>query len=180
MNSRLIAAASAVVLLASAAAAHAAEYQYSYSGTDGSFSFLDSSMPTPSGPSESGTDGFALNETGSLNGVQNASYTVIFYDSDSLGGLEVDRGVGNDIIDEVGSQLFIGADMAPAFAIQSTNLMGIDTPDTGTFTVAAAPVSAAPEPSTWLLMFAGIGGIGLMLRRAKKTMDFRFRDAFSA
>ena len=41
-------------------------------------------------------------------------------------------------------------------------------------------VSAAPEPSTWLLMFAGIGGIGLMLRRAKKTMSFRFKDAFAA
>ena len=41
-------------------------------------------------------------------------------------------------------------------------------------------VSAAPEPSTWLLMFAGIGGIGLMLRRAKKTMGFRFKDALSA
>ncbi len=39
--------------------------------------------------------------------------------------------------------------------------------------------SAAPEPSTWLLMFAGIGGIGLMLRRAKKTMGFRFKDALS-
>ena len=40
-------------------------------------------------------------------------------------------------------------------------------------------IAAAPEPSTWLLMFAGIGGIGLMLRRAK-TMGFRFKDAFSA
>jgi hypothetical protein len=28
------------------------------------------------------------------------------------------------------------------------------------------PVSGVPEPGTWLLMFAGIGGIGLMLRRA--------------
>ncbi len=27
--------------------------------------------------------------------------------------------------------------------------------------------SAAPEPSTWLLMIVGIGGIGLRLRRAK-------------
>ena len=41
-------------------------------------------------------------------------------------------------------------------------------------------VSAAPEPSTWLLMFAGIAGIGLMLRRAKKTMGFRIKDPFSA
>ena len=29
-------------------------------------------------------------------------------------------------------------------------------------------VSAAPEPSTWALMMAGIGGIGLMLRRKKR------------
>ncbi len=29
-------------------------------------------------------------------------------------------------------------------------------------------VSAAPEPSAWLLMMAGIGGIGLRLRRVKK------------
>ena len=45
---------------------------------------------------------------------------------------------------------------------------------------AAPAISAAPEPSTWLLMFAGIGGIGLMLRRARKTMGFRFKDAFAA
>ena len=42
------------------------------------------------------------------------------------------------------------------------------------------PISAAPEPATWLLMFAGIGGIGLMLRQARRKMGFRFRDAFSA
>ena len=40
--------------------------------------------------------------------------------------------------------------------------------------------SATPEPSTWLLMIAGIGGIGLMLRRAKKTTGFGSRDALSA
>ena len=41
-------------------------------------------------------------------------------------------------------------------------------------------VSAAPEPSTWLLMLAGIGGIGLMMRRARKALGFRFEDALSA
>ena len=40
--------------------------------------------------------------------------------------------------------------------------------------------TGVPEPSTWLLMFAGLGGIGLMLRRAKQTVGFRFKDAFSA
>ena len=48
------------------------------------------------------------------------------------------------------------------------------------FQVMGSSVSAAPEPSTWLLMIAGIGGIGLMLRRAKKTMGFRLQDAFDA
>ena len=46
--------------------------------------------------------------------------------------------------------------------------------------VTISTVSAVPEPSTWLLMIAGIGGIGLMLRRAKQTMGFRFKDAVSA
>ena len=46
--------------------------------------------------------------------------------------------------------------------------------------VFATAVSAAPEPSTWLLMFAGIGGIGLMLRRAKRTVGYQFKDAFNA
>ena len=41
-------------------------------------------------------------------------------------------------------------------------------------------VSAAPEPATWALMIAGLGGIGLMLRRARKTMGLRLRDGFSA
>jgi hypothetical protein len=34
-------------------------------------------------------------------------------------------------------------------------------------TATATTVSAAPEPSIWLLMIFGLGGIGLMLRRAK-------------
>ncbi len=37
----------------------------------------------------------------------------------------------------------------------------------GVGNIGPTAISAAPEPSTWLLMFAGIGGIGLMLRRKK-------------
>lgn len=39
---------------------------------------------------------------------------------------------------------------------------------------ATLTVSAAPEPSSWLLMIAGCGGVGLMLRRSKKTKSARF------
>ena len=41
-------------------------------------------------------------------------------------------------------------------------------------------VSAAPEPSTWALMLAGIVGIGLTLRRARRKTGFRFKEAFAA
>ena len=63
---------------------------------------------------------------------------------------------------------------------------GADATGSG-FTIAAtgsvlAPtaVSAAPEPTTWALMFLGIGGIGLMMRQAKRKMGFRFKDALAA
>jgi hypothetical protein len=36
-------------------------------------------------------------------------------------------------------------------------------------TVAAVAVSAAPEPSTWMLMIAGVGMIGLALRRRRTS-----------
>jgi hypothetical protein len=41
-------------------------------------------------------------------------------------------------------------------------------------------VSAAPEPSSWLLSIAGIGSVGPVLRRTRKTLDFRFRGASAA
>ena len=45
---------------------------------------------------------------------------------------------------------------------------------------AISSVSAAPEPSTWLLMIAGIGGIGLMLRQARRKTGFRLKKSFAA
>ena len=38
-------------------------------------------------------------------------------------------------------------------------------------------ISAVPEPAAWLLMIAGIGGVGLMLRRARRSMGLQFNDA---
>jgi len=35
-----------------------------------------------------------------------------------------------------------------------------------------ATPSAAPEPSTWILLLAGLGGVGLILRRAKSGLGF--------
>ena len=52
--------------------------------------------------------------------------------------------------------------------------------DSITYNPVSGSASAAPEPSTWLLMIVGIGGIGFMLRQAKRKMGFRFKDALVA
>jgi hypothetical protein len=50
----------------------------------------------------------------------------------------------------------------------------------GTVTLAPAPVSAVPEPATWALMILGLGGMGLMLRRARSSDGSRLTDTLAA
>jgi len=59
------------------------------------------------------------------------------------------------------------------YSSNNTRFYEYNTPTTVT-------VSAAPEPSTWLLMVAGVGAIGLMLRRAKTTLGLRLKTALAA
>jgi hypothetical protein len=42
-----------------------------------------------------------------------------------------------------------------------------------------ASLCAAPEPSTWALMLARIGGIGLVFCHAKKHLGFTFARAIA-
>jgi hypothetical protein len=60
------------------------------------------------------------------------------------------------------------------FSSNNTRFYEYNTPATFSGTI-----SAAPEPSTWLLMLAGIGGVGLMMRRVKKTAGLRGRSALA-
>jgi hypothetical protein len=54
----------------------------------------------------------------------------------------------------------------------------LDVGTSGVWTGSA--VSSAPEPSTWLLMLGGIGGIGLMLRQAKRKTGQRLAALLAA
>jgi hypothetical protein len=51
-----------------------------------------------------------------------------------------------------------------------------------TLTSAELDVGAfnVPEPSAWLLMIAGVGGLGLMLRRERRTVGSTIKDGFAA
>ena len=116
------------------------------------------------------------------------------YSIQANGGATVafpDNGVAQPKLSEVATNIFGGAvytdgDYQLDFDIGSTAYAGTATvTNEGTeitsisYDPVGGSVSAAPEPSTWLLMIAGIGGIGLMLRRTKKTMGFRSGDALS-
>jgi len=46
--------------------------------------------------------------------------------------------------------------------------------------ITISEVSAAPEPSSWLLMIAGIGGVGLILRRTRPSLHARLKGALAA
>ena len=87
-----------------------------------------------------------------------------FSDTDVPGPKAFGSGTGTDVTFNVGSYK-----IADGF-----------TEGAGALTISESGVSGAPEPSTWLLLFAGIAVTGLMLRRAKTTTGFRFRDSVAA
>ncbi len=62
------------------------------------------------------------------------------------------------------------------FAVSGYSVNSVNAVDNISVTPSSL-ISAAPEPSTWLLMIAGVGGIGLMLRRAKTALSLRSAGA---
>ncbi|MHB8287114.1 MAG: PEP-CTERM sorting domain-containing protein [Caulobacteraceae bacterium] len=63
------------------------------------------------------------------------------------------------------------------FYLSALGVSGTLSPATYVSFPGGATISAAPEPSTWLLMLAGIGGLGLMLRQNRSEATFRFKNA---
>ncbi len=70
---------------------------------------------------------------------------------------------------------YVFSDVPITAGLQTISVSGSST---GSFsgTIEVAQTSAAPEPSAWLLMIAGVAGSGLMLRRARKQGDLSLRS----
>jgi hypothetical protein len=63
-----------------------------------------------------------------------------------------------------------GSDTSAVLSLTDTNTSG---PYNDFVLTNVSFTSAAPEPAAWFLMIAGIGGVGLLLRRAKAAFGFR-------
>ena len=75
---------------------------------------------------------------------------------------------------------FFGSDIT-SFTIGTTNDGGgFALGGTGGVNNPPPPMSGAPEPSTWALLIAGVGGIGFAFRQARKKHGFSFAKALSA
>ena len=160
-----LAAVGALGLTASAApAVQAQELLFNYVGASGTFSFAESSSPTPVYYVDGNS--FGINPTGFVDGAASSfDGGVVFYTSSNSGGLETYNGFNLE-----GAQLFIGSTSSPTFLTGTFTLDDYPsgTPN-GVLTIAPeVSVSAAPEPSTWALMIAGVGVMGAALRFARR------------
>jgi PEP-CTERM motif len=108
--------------------------------------------------------GFVFTPTscGGCSGSNNG--TAVFAESDGsfddvVAGGEGTLFLGNDTFTSLGEH----ASLAPGGATLDVVLVS----------------TAVPEPSAWALMLAGLGGIGLVLRRAKRKLGVTFTQALA-
>ena len=161
------------LLLAIAGATIASAQPLKFTVTGGLFGsgpaiFILASNPVPS---QYGPVGFGLNDVPVSYDGTTTDYNLGFGGSSfpffeyAIPG-SADYGLGS-------TSLFSGSPSAPTFQIGDYTFEDMRTAST-----LAVDVSAAVEPSTWLLMIAGITGLGLMLRRTRKAAESLLTDSF--
>ncbi len=116
---------------------------------------LDTSQAHDSG----GVTSFT-NVTIDKNGVPDAGNTVTLVSSDEVASplfFFIDTDVPNP------KPFYSGSGTTTTFNVRTFSIADGFTDGEGSLVISAATV---PEPGTWLLMLVGLGGVGLMLRRA--------------
>ena len=189
---KAVALAAVAALTLGGTAARATEYTYSGTLTAGGV-FASYSITTARDDgilAGSGVVDFTFDLTSPAGKVQlnpsNTSYNGVFSATPltlSQNGFIPDSFTGPDV--ETGSQSYpnevvFSSTETSVRESTASGQYGGDVPNPTGVVATLSAVSAAPEPSTWLLMFAGIGGIGVMMRQAKRKMGFRFKVALAA
>jgi hypothetical protein len=165
--------AAGVAMMAIAGSAGAADFAFSFSGTGTGLSLVTgdiygladsgSSQPTSLSVQYGGQTYDFVPTPGEYQGID-GSFTV---SDDAITSSAYENRL-ETTSDELAYELSLGGGAVDfdTFTGQYAQYTTADTPVI--FTPLALTISAAPEPSTWLLMMAGIGGIGLMMRWNKR------------
>jgi hypothetical protein len=160
---------------------------------------LDSVMSTIVSQGDNVTVNLTLDQSYTIAGSQDGAFVLLYLQGNNFDGTSTgDTGTftfynGGQVVGTYDSSAG-SAEQISSFAVvpNMTPITFDSLTDTLTVTTLDAPVtvtsaaldiqvlsniSAAPEPSTWFLMIAGVAGIGLMLRRAKPGVGIRLKGA---
>ncbi|MET0320563.1 MAG: PEP-CTERM sorting domain-containing protein [Duganella sp.] len=153
----------AVVSLLCSSVAHAALYQFDLTGAYAASWQLDSSVR----PNEV-RDGisFTIWDTPGFPDTLFGVADVIFYHDDVGGGLAIldfYNGVALAVAD--GPQLYTGPERDPVFTLGTFALT--EYRGNGNYRLRISEVGAVPEPETYAMLVAGLGLMGVALRRRR-------------
>jgi hypothetical protein len=157
MGKHLLVAAASIAAITLGATAHAGTLLFSYSDTGGvSFTYEQSSTPTPTNYSANFADSVPIQDfQGNIGPYSSMSY----FTTAASGGFVTPDGLVNG----GGPQIFAGTVSNPVFAPGTFAIDEVLAQQTGTLTI-----SAVPEPASWAMMLAGLGGLGGMMRSRRR------------
>ncbi|MDY0746157.1 PEP-CTERM sorting domain-containing protein [Paucibacter sp. R3-3] len=159
-----IAACCAMALAANAA--DAAQYQFTVTG-DYSASWQMNSTVVPDISEEGG--GFVMwDVTGDFSGAVDTIADLTFYHADIGGGMQIYDYMGdNTLLLTDGPQLYSGSEDQPTFLLGTFAMTEFG--GSGQYTLTVSEVSAVPEPATYAMLLGGLGLVGTLAARRRKS-----------
>jgi hypothetical protein len=160
----------AALLLLSVATVKADSGQtVSYTLTGATDATFTVSMDTPTSPTPelSGSYFFMVQPTNLVVDGTSMSDTIVFFNLSDLGGL---NSVFDALPDLGGPQLYSGSESDPTLLTGVFSLYDLETGASYTLTANAVPASM-PEPTTTIMLLAGLFAVGLGLKRRSVNLS---------